>query len=70
MDAESTDRLLRLREVQAITGLSRSTTYRLARAGFFPEPLKIGPRAVAWRASEIEEWLATRPRATGDRPPP
>ena len=70
MDAESTDRLLRLREVQAITGLSRSTIYRLTRAGFFPEPLKIGPRAVAWRASEIEEWLAARPRATGDRPPP
>ena len=69
MVAESTDRLLRLSEVLTRTALGRSTIYRLMRAGSFPEPLKVGVRAVRWRESEVEAWLAARPRATGDRPP-
>ena len=62
------DRLLNRAEVERRVGLRRSALYRLMRAGQFPEPLKIGPRAVRWPSSEIEEWLASRPRATGDSP--
>ena len=69
MVTESTDRLLRLSEVRTRTALGRSTIYRKMRDGSFPEPLKIGSRAVRWRESEVEAWLAARPRATGDRPP-
>ena len=69
MATATTDRLLRLSDVRTLTALGRSTIYRLMRDGSFPEPLKIGPRAVRWRESEIEAWLASRPRATGDRPP-
>ena len=69
MDTATNDRLLRLSEVQTRTALGRSTIYRLMRNGDFPEPLKIGTRAVRWRESEIEDWLAARPRATGDTPP-
>ena len=61
------DCLLRRPEVEAKTGLARSTIYRLMRCGEFPEPLRIGPRAVRWPASEINAWLAQRPRATGDK---
>jgi len=60
------DRLLRRPEVEARTGLSRSTLYRLMRTGEFPEPLKIGPRAVRWVAGEVDTWIAACPRATGD----
>jgi len=38
------------------------------RYGLFPEPIRAGRRAVRWHASEIDAWLAARPRATGDRP--
>ena len=69
MGTATTDRLLRLGEVRTCTALSRSTIYRKIRDGSFPEPLKIGDRAVRWRESEIEAWLAARPRATGDAPP-
>ena len=62
------DRLLNRAEVERRVGLRRSALYRLMRAGQFPEPLRIGPRAVRWPSSEIEEWLASRPRATGDSP--
>ena len=60
------DRLLNRAEVERRVGLKRSALYRLMRAGQFPVPLKIGPRAVRWPSSEIEEWLASRPRATGE----
>ena len=62
-------RLLRRSEIEVKTGLTRSTIYRLMRAGAFPEPLKIGPRAVRWRATEIESWIAERPRASGNTKP-
>ena len=59
------DRLLRREEVEARTGLATTTIYRKMREGTFPVPLKIGARAVRWPASEIEAFLASRPRATG-----
>ena len=55
------DRLLNRAEVERRVGLRRSALYRLMRAGQFPVPLKIGPRAVRWPSSEIEEWLALAP---------
>lgn len=60
------DRLLRREEVETRCGVTRSTIYRLMRAGQFPEPLRVGQRAVRWSASEIEKWLNARPRATGE----
>lgn len=62
------DRLLRRPEVERRTGLSRTSLYRLMRDGVFPEPIRVGPRAVRWPESEIAAWLAARPRATGEAP--
>ena len=59
------ERLLTRREVEARAGLSRSSLYRLMRQGMFPEPIRVGVRAVRWPSSEIEAWLSSRPRATG-----
>ena len=61
------DRLLRRAEVEQRCQISRSTLYKMMRAGEFPEPLKIGPRSVRWSQREIENWIAARPRATGER---
>ena len=61
------DRLLTRFEVEARCRIARTTIYRLMRAGQFPEPIKIGPRAVRWPQSEIEAWIATRPRARGEQ---
>ena len=57
--------LLTRTEVEARCRIGRSTIYRLMRAGQFPTPIRIGPRAVRWPTSEIDTWLAERPRATG-----
>ena len=60
------DRLMRREEVETRCGIACTTIYRLMRTGQFPTPIKIGPRAVRWPASEIEAWLAGRPRAEGE----
>ena len=62
----STDRLLKIGEVVAITALSESSIYRKMRRGQFPQPIKGGARAVRWWLSEILAWLARCPRAKGD----
>jgi prophage regulatory protein len=62
-DARVPQNLIRLPQVLRCTGLSRATLYRLARVGAFPRPVKIGPRASAWRAHEVADWVATRPSA-------
>ena len=61
------DAMLRRTEVQEMTGLSCAGIYKCMRAGKFPEPIKVTDRAVRWPRSEVEAWLADRPRATGER---
>lgn len=50
--------LIRLPEVKARTGLSRSEIYRRIQNSTFPANVKIGPRASAWVAEEIDQWIA------------
>lgn len=47
------DVLLTRRQVEARCGLSTSSIYWLMREGLFPEPIRIGRRAVRWPTSEI-----------------
>ncbi len=54
---------LRRREVEQLTGLSRSSLYDLMSKGAFPRPVKLTGKAVAWPENVIAEWLATRPSA-------
>ena len=61
------DRMLNRREVEQRCGISASTIYAQMQAGDFPRPLRVGARAVRWPQSTIEAWLASRPRADGDR---
>ena len=53
-------RFIRLREVTTLTGLSRSTVYRLANEGRFPKAVKLGVRASGWRENEVREWIESR----------
>jgi prophage regulatory protein len=54
------DRFLRLPTVLARIGISRSTLWAWTREGKFPPPVKIGPRAVGWRSTEVDAWIAER----------
>ncbi len=59
--AMATLKLVRPDELAAMLGVCRHTIYHWVRHGQFPEPIKIGQRASAWRLEDIERWLAERP---------
>lgn len=56
----SASTILRRPQVQARTGLARSTIYELVSAGRFPAPIRLSDRTVGWLESEIEGWIASR----------
>ena len=52
--------LLRRKQVEARTGLTRSTLYALISEGKFPRPIPLVGRTVAWTESSIDQWIAER----------
>jgi prophage regulatory protein len=61
----ASDRLFaRMSTVVRMTGLGRSTIYRLIAEDKFPAQVRIGTRAVGWRWSDLERWSAGRPTIT------
>jgi len=58
--AEQLRSFLRLKQVKAVTGMSRSWIYEAIRRGEFPAPIPLGVRAVAWDSADIAAWQATR----------
>jgi prophage regulatory protein len=52
--------LIRLKQVLARTGMSRSTIYSYMRDGRFPEPVSISTRCVAWIEAEVDRWISDR----------
>jgi prophage regulatory protein len=56
-------RILRLREVMRLTGMSRSSTYAAIADGKFPKQVQLTRRCVGWRANEIDKWLRSRQEA-------
>jgi prophage regulatory protein len=57
------ERILRRPDVEARTGLSRSTIYLLMSRGDFPKPIRLSARAVGWPEAAISEWLQSRTQA-------
>ena len=57
-------KVLRLPAVIELSGLSRSTIYRLIKLGKFPAPVRIGEAATAWLPADIDAWFATLPSQT------
>ena len=57
-------RFLRMPSVVRMTGLARSTIYRLIAEKKFPQPVRVGDRAVAWRQVDIDRWSDERLPAT------
>ena len=58
------DPMLNMDQVRKLVPLSHCQIYRLMKASEFPRQVKIGRRRVAWRTSEIVEWIDRRPFST------
>lgn len=49
--------LIKLRQVMKMTCLARSTVYKYCADNYFPKPIKLGERNVAWLESEARVWI-------------
>lgn len=61
---EPMPQFLRLPAVIHLTGLGRSTIYRMGRRERIPCPVKLATRAVAWRRADLDRWSETRQPST------
>lgn len=61
--------IIRRKQVEARTGLSRSSIYARLRQNpkrpgdydpTFPKPVSVGAKAVGWIEAEIDEWLTAQ----------
>jgi len=55
-----TIKILRLRQVKEITGISRSSIYLRMKDGTFPQSVSLGPRAIGWSSNSIDQWVNDR----------
>jgi prophage regulatory protein len=53
----SVERLLSFQTVCEMTTVSRTTIWRMVRAGAFPKPIKVSANRKAWRGAEVKAWL-------------
>ena len=58
--AQTAPIILRRKQVEARTGLARSTIYQHVRAGTFPAPISLGAKSVGWIEAEVNAWLEAR----------
>ena len=58
--AQTAPTILRRNQVEARTGLARSTIYQHVRAGTFPKPISLGAKSVGWIEAEVNAWLEAR----------
>ena len=54
------DRLLRLPEVESLTGLKKSSIYALMGRNQFVPCVRLTPRAVCWPESAVLQWVQDR----------
>lgn len=56
--------ILRRRQVEARTGLGRSSLYALIAEGRFPTPIRLSANTVGWLEHEIDAWIVGRTQAS------
>lgn len=55
------DEMWSIKIVRNKTGFSRASVYKYMQHGLFPRQRHLGPGRVAWRASEVRNWIETGP---------
>lgn len=60
INKQTSNRMLRVKELVTITGLSKTTLWRLEKVGDFPARKKLSVGAVGWSLLEVENWISGR----------
>lgn len=53
-------RLLRAKDVSALTGISRASIYKFSKAGKFPPFIRVSPKILAWDIEDVNAWIRER----------
>lgn len=61
------DRLIRLPEVESMTGLKKSSIYDLVKKGQFPKQITVSRRMSAWSEAAVLTWIQERLCAGGSQ---
>ncbi|MFQ3247550.1 MAG: putative DNA-binding transcriptional regulator AlpA [Arenicella sp.] len=56
----TSERIIRAKEVHNITGLSRTSIWRHEKKGTFPKRVQLGESSVGWKLSEVQTWINSR----------
>jgi prophage regulatory protein len=67
VNTASTSAILRLKQVQELTGLPRSSIYALMQRQEFPAQIKLSQKSVGWARDEIQQWIDLRRRERDER---
>lgn len=58
-------RVIKLKNVTEVTGLSKASIYRFIKDKKFPPQIKLGQRSSGWVEEEVFQWLKSRMDARG-----
>lgn len=54
------ERIILEAERKRMTGISRTTAWRMEKQGKYPKRRKVSDGLVGWLESELDEWIANR----------
>ena len=57
-------KILKIKDLVHLTGLSRVTIWRLEQRGEFPGKIALSPNRVGWLENEVSDWITSRPRVS------
>ena len=63
-NSHDNQKMLRLRDVEIMTGMKKTFIYEAMRKGDFPRQIRMGARCVAWLKTDIDIWLCERINAS------
>ncbi|MBD3767950.1 MAG: AlpA family phage regulatory protein [Gammaproteobacteria bacterium] len=55
------ERLLRLKALTEMLGVSKGTVYKLMETEGLPKPIRLGANSMAWKLSQVQAWIESRP---------
>jgi prophage regulatory protein len=64
MNKDSFNRIVRMKELKLLLGVSNATIYRHIKLNKFPKPIQLSTNIVGWRLSVVEAWIKEREQTT------
>jgi len=64
MNKDSFNRIVRMKELKLLLGVSNATIYRHIKLNKFPKPIQLSTNIVGWRLSVVEAWINEKEQTT------